>query len=317
MTEELFVDDGLAEALEDAAFDPARDEALRAAGIERHLASLPLTRLHYLKHGDGPPLVIVPATISSIDSWIDLVRFMGRRYTVYFFELPGHGLSSPFGERFRSELVGDTVGHLLDAEGHASASLMGFSFGGILALQTLRHLRGRIDKVILLAPCATCRALTHRPAQVAAIRALSRVLSGARTQAAFLRLMHSRGGAKALARLAAVLGQVEHTDGLVAPLLALPPSTLDALVYQIREILTFDLDALQESFPQPLFFGMSVNDPLLDFDTTLSALEGSFAEVSVVRWDFPYHQPPEPFRFDQLNAEYADLLEMTCGTRGV
>jgi ABC-type uncharacterized transport system permease subunit len=48
------------------------------------------TRLHYLRCGNGPPLLMVPATVSLISQWLPLAQFMGQLFTTYFFELPGH-----------------------------------------------------------------------------------------------------------------------------------------------------------------------------------------------------------------------------------
>ena len=70
---------------------------------------LPGTRLHYVKCGSGPPLVIVPATVSLISQWLPLAQFMGQRFTTYFFELPGHGKSTPYPGKFESKLVPKTV----------------------------------------------------------------------------------------------------------------------------------------------------------------------------------------------------------------
>jgi len=61
---------------------------------------LPGTTLHYVKAGSGPPLVIVPATVSLISQWLPLTQFMGQRFTAYFFELPGHGQSTPYPYKF-------------------------------------------------------------------------------------------------------------------------------------------------------------------------------------------------------------------------
>ena len=43
--------------------------------------TLPNTRLHYVKAGTGPPLIIVPATVSLIRQWLPLTQFMGQRFT--------------------------------------------------------------------------------------------------------------------------------------------------------------------------------------------------------------------------------------------
>jgi len=60
------------------------------------------TRLHYVKAGSGPPLIIVPATVSLIRQCLPLTQFMGQLFTVYFFELSGHGGSTPYPEKFKS-----------------------------------------------------------------------------------------------------------------------------------------------------------------------------------------------------------------------
>ena len=43
--------------------------------------------------------------------------------------------------------------------GHETFNLIGFSFGGLLTLRTLEHLQDRVEKVILLSPCVSRRAL--------------------------------------------------------------------------------------------------------------------------------------------------------------
>lgn len=104
---------------------------------------LPNTRLHYVKAGSGPPLV----------------QFMGQRFTAYFFELPGHGQSTPYPENFESSRVPETVESFVNAMGHGTFNLMGFSFGGLLALRTtLERLQSRISKVILFSTSLSQRA---------------------------------------------------------------------------------------------------------------------------------------------------------------
>ena len=127
---------------------------------------LPNTRLHYVKAGTGPPLIIVPATVSLIRQWLPLTQFMGQRFTSYFFELPGHGSSTPYPEKFTSDLIPATVEEFVNNLDYDRFNLMGFSFGGLLALRTLEHLKDRTDKVILLSPCVSKRALKwSRPRQ--------------------------------------------------------------------------------------------------------------------------------------------------------
>ncbi|TLM78507.1 MAG: alpha/beta fold hydrolase, partial [Actinobacteria bacterium] len=193
------------------------DLARRAAdaGLELRFADLPLTRLHFITGGDGPPLVMVPATYSAISDYIGLVRFMAQRFHIYFFELPGHGLSAPFAEPFSSDLVARTVGDLLDSEGHARASIMGFSFGGILALASLELLRDRIDSAILLSPCATHRAMKYDRWRIAVLRNVVRALRPPHAQRLFVSALRHRVTAAAFGWFVKTIGRMEGVNNLV------------------------------------------------------------------------------------------------------
>ena len=142
--------------LEDFALE---DSILQPAPISIYSAKLPKTTLRYAKCGNGPPLIILPATISRIKDWSSMIEAMGTKFTAYFFELPGHGGSSAYEENFSSDLVSETVKSFADFLGLGNFSLMSFSFGGILAYKTIAQLENRIDRVILIAPCLSYKAL--------------------------------------------------------------------------------------------------------------------------------------------------------------
>ncbi len=110
------------------------------SSCKTYFIDLPLTRLHILETGRGAPLIMVPATISELENWLPLAQFMGQWSHVYFFELPGHGQSEPFREHFSSQQVAQLVAQLADKLGFKRFSLMGFSFGGILTMQTFKLL---------------------------------------------------------------------------------------------------------------------------------------------------------------------------------
>ena len=139
-------------------------------------ADLPHTRLHYVTAGEGPPLVMVPATVSLISQWMPLAQFMGQRYTAHFFELPGHGGSTAYSFKFRSEYIPETVRAFVDSLGYDRFHLMGFSFGGLLALRTLEALQDRIDSVILLAPLVSSQALKFSLTQRQVIKSAMSIL---------------------------------------------------------------------------------------------------------------------------------------------
>jgi predicted alpha/beta hydrolase family esterase len=270
---------------------------------------LPLCRLHVLEAGSGPPLVIVPATISECKDWVALARFMAQWFHVYFFELPGHGESTPFRQPFSTSLVAETVEQLLDLLGIQRFHLMGFSFGGILAMKTFQRLEARVDGVILIAPCLTQRAVTLSRTRTRLVLAVNWFLGRPRNRKAFLRLLHNPRSVDLMIRFLQRLGRIESTIKLRPKLLTISESTLEVLGCQINEILTIEFSKPEAKHATLCFLAMSVNDPVLDFETTLAVAQAHFERVQVFRTSEPYHQPPEPFTYEGLNREYYETVE--------
>ncbi len=276
--------------------------------ISYHFAKLPLTKLHYAKCGNGEPLIIVPATISEIDNWKGLIEFFGQKYTVYFFELPGHGKSEKFSGRFKSELVTKTVSDLIDFLGYKKVNLMGFSFGGILTIKILNKLTSKIEKTILVSPCLTNKALTHKKWQLLSIRLLTKILRPKISQKIILKIMHGQRTSKIIMWILEKIGKVEHLNELRKKILIFPAEKLDVVIYQIDEILNTNFKYIKEQFENKLYFAMSTNDPLLNYQTTENEIKRLFKKTYIHKFDFPYHQPPKPFTCEGLNENYRDLL---------
>jgi pimeloyl-ACP methyl ester carboxylesterase len=192
-------------------------------GFRTHLIDLPLCSLHVMEAGEGPPLIIVPATLSDLENWTDLVRFIGQWFRAYFFELPGHGQSTALPAAFTSDLVAVAVAQLADRVGARRFNLMGFSFGGILAMKTFLLLRHRIDSVILISPCVTGRALLlTRPQRFAAIL-LNRLLKIQSVRSFLFKAAQNKTNARRLATLVHVVGKVENHRELEAKLPKMRP----------------------------------------------------------------------------------------------
>jgi pimeloyl-ACP methyl ester carboxylesterase len=270
---------------------------------------LPLCRLHVLEAGDGPALVIVPATISECKDWIPLTRFMAQWFHVYFFELPGHGDSTPFADPFSTDRVAEAVEQLLDGLGIRRFSVMGFSFGGILAMKTFQRLSHRADNIILISPCLTRDAVQLSRIRTRLVLAVNRFLSQKQIRAGFLRLLHSPSTVDLMFRFLQRIGRLESTIELRPKLLTISESTLEVLNSQISEILTVQLPEPASRHTTPCYFWMSVNDPVLDFEMTLAAAQAHFTQVNVVRSNIPFHQPPDPLTYDGLNREYYETVD--------
>jgi pimeloyl-ACP methyl ester carboxylesterase len=266
------------------------------------------TRLHYVKAGTGPPLIIVPATVSLIRQWLPLTQFMGQRFTSFFFELPGHGGSTPYPEKFQSSFVPKTVEEFANNLGYEKFSLMGFSFGGLLALRTLEHLRNRIDKVILLSPCVSRRALKWSMPRQWAFKGAIKVMKNP----ALLQGVHYMLNAPQLeSPLTYALSKASKVDQRILEnkkALRMPLSTLDVFAYTLDEIFQTDYQ-YTGTFTNSCYFGMSINDDILNYNLTEQIVQQHFQEVTVQKFTHPYHQPPEPPTFEWLNREFGQFLD--------
>ncbi|MEP7137148.1 MAG: alpha/beta hydrolase [Chloroflexota bacterium] len=272
--------------------------------------TLPNTRLHYVKAGTGPPLIIVPATVSLIRQWLPLTQFMGQRFTSYFFELPGHGGSTPYPEKFQSQLVPNTVEGFVNSLGYDKFNLMGFSFGGLLALRTLEHLQDRIEKVILLSPAVSRRALKWSTLRQWAFKASIKAMKNS----TFLRGAHYVMNAPHLEKpLTYALSKLSKVDRRILEskhALRMPLTTLDVFAYTMDEIFQMEYQYAGRPFHNPCYFGMSVNDDILDYDLTEQIVRRNFQNITIQKFTHPYHQPPKPPTFEWLNGEFGPFLDM-------
>ena len=273
-----------------------------------YFIDLPLTRLHVLEAGEGEPLIMVPATISELQEWRTLAQFMAQWFHVYFFELPGHGESEPFRDGFSSQKVARLVAQLADELGYQRFNLMGFSFGGILAMQTFKLLSHRIDRMILIAPCLGHRALPFSGLRRSLLHKSNQLLSHPKVQKKFVSLIHNPGTVSITVKVLQRIGRLEDTIPLQEKLPRTKASTISVLTAQINEILTTEFAVEANRYNTPCYFAMSIHDPLLRFETTQDILESHFENVSTVRLSYPFHQPPAPFTYEELNRDFYETV---------
>jgi pimeloyl-ACP methyl ester carboxylesterase len=276
---------------------------------ETFFLDLPLCRLKMLRAGQGPALVMVPATISRLENWHDLVAFAAQWFEVYFFELPGHGESTCLARPFTTALVGELVEQMADALGLQRFSLMGFSFGGILAMQAFLRLHPRIDRLVLISPCLTGRAIQLSAMRRAVVTNLAAFLKRPAVRNAVFPLLHDDPFNPMSASLLRRVGHVEDTIPMDAVLKKISPVTLEVLAAQIDESLKIEFPPPPERFTTPCYFAMSVNDPLIEYRTTFDTLQRFFAKPSVTELDFPFHQPPRPFTYSEFNTYFRTTVE--------
>lgn len=271
---------------------------------------LPLTRLHCVTCGSGPPLIIVPATVSLISQWLPLAQFMGLRFTATFFELPGHGKSTPYPFHFSSHAVPQTVEALVDNLGYDRFNLMGFSFGGLLALRTLDYLRHRIDNAILLSPVVSRRAIIYSPAKQLMMRGLAGALKRPSIRQFVHQLLNSDRLEKPLVYSISRFSNIDRRILAEDQKFRLPVTTLDVFAHTLGEILETEFQSASTPFTMPCFFAMSIYDDLLDYELTSSIVRGLFSDITMRKFYLPYHQPPHAPTFEWLVEEFGSFLEI-------
>jgi len=110
--------------------------------------------LYHHSMGAGPDLVMLHGWGLHSGIWSgsenNLAAQLAQHYRVTMIDLPGHGLSNAAGEDFSFETAVDAIAALLPP----TTRLLGWSLGGLLALQLARQLPQQITRLVLLAGTA-------------------------------------------------------------------------------------------------------------------------------------------------------------------
>jgi pimeloyl-ACP methyl ester carboxylesterase len=88
----------------------------------------------YIRHGDGPPVVLLHGYVGAIWNWEHQIEPLGRRFTLFIPDLIGQGLSDKPRVAYTPAFYLDWLRGFLDAVGVGRADLVGHSMGGGLAL---------------------------------------------------------------------------------------------------------------------------------------------------------------------------------------
>jgi len=112
----------------------------RASGGNPGCVHLTNYTVDYCEWGEGPPLVIIPGLAGGYELLGPLAKILAKDYRVISYQLRGEdncfALRRPF---TREDLVKD-LAEFLDCMGLESPSIMGVSFGGVLAMEfAARH----------------------------------------------------------------------------------------------------------------------------------------------------------------------------------
>jgi pimeloyl-ACP methyl ester carboxylesterase len=108
-------------------------------------------RLYYATIGSGPPVVLLHGGLANSDYWGNQVAALKPHHTVILMDSRGHGRSTRDTRPYGYDLMADDVIGLLDFLKVQRTDVVGWSDGGIIALDLAIRYPARIGKVFAFA----------------------------------------------------------------------------------------------------------------------------------------------------------------------
>jgi pimeloyl-ACP methyl ester carboxylesterase len=109
------------------------------------------TVLHYEERGSGPPLLLVHGTGTYADIWSPVLDGLARAYRVIAYDRRGFARSSPAPSGGLAEHARDAAA-LLNTLGASPATVVGWSGGGVIALDLAASFPDCVTALILAEP---------------------------------------------------------------------------------------------------------------------------------------------------------------------
>jgi len=105
--------------------------------------------VNYCEWGDGPPLVLIPGLAGGFELLGPLARLLAGHFRVISYQLRGEDDCFALRQRFTiHDLVSD-LAEVLDWHGLEAPTLMGVSFGGMIALEFAARFPARLDRLVV------------------------------------------------------------------------------------------------------------------------------------------------------------------------
>jgi pimeloyl-ACP methyl ester carboxylesterase len=103
--------------------------------------------IYYAVYGEGSPVILLHGGLANADYWGNQVRALMPHHTVIVMDSRGHGRSTRDSRSYGYDLMADDVVSLMNVLKVPKADLVGWSDGGILALNlAIRH-PDRVGKI--------------------------------------------------------------------------------------------------------------------------------------------------------------------------
>jgi pimeloyl-ACP methyl ester carboxylesterase len=106
--------------------------------------------IHYEAFGKGPAIFLLHGFLESSTMWNPLIQEFSKKNTLVTIDFPGHGKSGVIAETLSMELMAEVVNEVMQNLQISTATLMGHSMGGYVALAYAELFPEKVEKLILL-----------------------------------------------------------------------------------------------------------------------------------------------------------------------
>ncbi|MFI8230446.1 alpha/beta fold hydrolase [Streptomyces sp. NPDC085900] len=267
--------------------------------------------------GQGPALVLIHGIGDSSATWAELIPDLARTHTVIAPDLLGHGDSDKPRADYSVAAYANGVRDLLTTLGIESATLVGHSLGGGVAMQFAYQFPERTERLILVSAGGVGREVNP------VLRFVS--LPGAHLALSALRLPGMRLQVGAAVRLMRLLDTDLGQDAseLLTLVDALPDETSrNAFIRTLRAVVDWrgqvvtmlDRCYLTQGMPTMLLWGDRDSVvPVRHAHRAHEAMPGSRLEIFEGAGHFPFHS--DPGRFVALVEEFTEGTEAADWSR--
>ena len=150
-------------------------------------------RLAYTVRGNVPAVLLIQGVGVHGDRWLPQINELASHYTCLSFDNRGMGKSQPTGTNVSVEQMADDALAVLNAEGIASAHVIGHSLGGLVALQLALSARVRVRSLSLLCTFSSGQLAAPLSLRMIWLGLRSRVGTRQMRRSGFLRLVFPPG----------------------------------------------------------------------------------------------------------------------------
>ena len=123
---------------------------VKADAMEPKTAKLHGRLVTYAEAGTGPVLLLIHGMGGSYENWRAVIDPLARHHTIVAPDLPGHGRSATGAGDYSLGALAATLRDLLISLGHDSATLVGHSLGGGVAMQLSYQFPELAERLVLV-----------------------------------------------------------------------------------------------------------------------------------------------------------------------